>query len=65
MIRIAILLSQNFAMIICGNAAHIIVNGWQNRDRFLGDIDASKNASAFGNARQTFMQDFRVEMIKM
>ena len=47
---------QHFAPIVGGNAAHVVVHGGQNRDRFFGHVDTSKDLGDFRNARQTFGQ---------
>ena len=39
-VRVAIGLGEHFAVIIGRDATHIVVNGWQNRDRVLGDVHA-------------------------
>ena len=62
---IAIGLGQHLAMIIGRDAAHIIVDGRDDRDRILGHVDARKNARAFRNARQPLVQHFGIEMIEM
>jgi hypothetical protein len=58
-------LGEHFAVIIGGDAAHVVMHGWQYWDRLAGDIDASENLGALGNAGQTLMQDFRIEMIEV
>ena len=42
-VRIAILLGQHFTVIISRDAAHIVVNGWQHRDRLFRDVDACED----------------------
>lgn len=56
---------QHFTPIVGGNAAHIVVNRRQNRDRLTRHVDAGENLGAFGNARKTLMQDRRIEVIEM
>ncbi|QTK80385.1 hypothetical protein AT6N2_C2837 [Agrobacterium tumefaciens] len=56
---------QHFTPVVRGNAAHIVVNRRQNRDRLARHVDACKNLRAFGNARKTLMQDRRIEVIEM
>lgn len=50
-------------MIVRRDTAHIIVDGWQNRDRRLGHVNARKDARAFGNTRQTLSKNRRVQVI--
>ena len=64
-VRVATLLGQHFAVIVRGDAAHVVMNRREDRDRFLGDIDACKDARAFGDAGQALVQDLRVEMVEV
>lgn len=64
-LRIGTVGVQHFAPIIRGNAAHIVVNGRQNRDWLAGDVDAGEDLGALGNPRQAFMQHGRIEMVEM
>ena len=56
---------DHFAMHIGRNAAHIVVAGRNERDRFVAHIDAAKNAGDVGDARKPFGQHLLVEMIEM
>ena len=55
-VGIAVLLGQRLAVIIRGNAAHVVVRGRQHRDRLARDIDAGENAGEFRDARQPLVQ---------
>ena len=52
-------------MIIGRDAAHIIVNRRQDRDRLLGHIDPGKDLGGFRNAGQALVQDLWVQMVQM
>ena len=62
---IAILFGQRLAMIIAGDAAHVVMHGRHDRNRICGDIDAGENARQFRNPRQALMQHRRVEMVEV
>ena len=64
-VRIAILLGQHFTVIIGRDAAHIVVNGWQNRDRLFRDVDACEDFRGLGDARQARRQHICAEMLKV
>jgi hypothetical protein len=64
-VGIAVLLDQRLAVIIRGDAAHIVVHGRHDRHRLAGQIDAGENARRFGDARQPFGEDFRIEMVEV
>ncbi len=64
-VRIAARLGQHFAMIVRGDAAHVVVDGRQHRDRFLREVDAGKDLCAFRNAGQALVQDFRIEVVEV
>ena len=64
-IGIAVLLGQNFAVIIGRNAAHIVMDSRNHGDRFLRHIDAGKDARAFRNAGESLVQHLRIEMVEM
>ena len=65
MIGIAVLLAQRLAVIIGGDAAHIVVHRRQDRHRLAGEIDAGEDAGGFGDAGQALGQDFRIEMVEV
>ena len=52
-------------MIVRGDAAHVVVDGRQNRDRLFGDVDAGEDLGRFRDARQPLVQDGRVEVIEV
>ena len=64
-IGVAINLGQDLAVIIGRNAAHIVVDGRQDRDRLLGQIDAGEDAGALGNAGQALVQHLGIEMVEV
>jgi hypothetical protein len=38
---------------------------WQHRDRLFGDINPCKNFGRFGNTRQAFVNNCRIQMFKV
>ena len=58
-------LGQDLAVIVGRDAAHVVVDGRQDRDRLLGHIDAGEDARALGNARQPLVQHLRIEMVEV
>ena len=64
-IGVAVLLGQCLAVIVGGNAAHVVVRGRQHRDRLAGDIDTREDPGQLGDPRQPFMQHRRVEVIEV
>ena len=61
----AIFLGQRFAVIIRGDAAHVVMHGRQYRDRFARHVDVGENARGFTDAGQPLVQHCRVEMIEV
>ena len=58
-------LGQDLAVIVRRDAAHIVVDGRQDRDRSLGHIDAGEDFRALGNARQALVQHGGIEMVEV
>ena len=56
---------DDFAVIIGGDAAHIVMDRWHHRQRLLGQIDTGENFAGFGDAGQPFGQNGRIDMIQM
>jgi hypothetical protein len=56
---------EHFAVIIRGNAAHVVVHGRQDRNRFAPEIDPGEDLGAFGDAGKALVQDFGVQVIQM
>jgi hypothetical protein len=47
------------------HAAHIVVDGRQNRDRFARDIDTGEDLRRLADAGQALMQKLGAEMLQM
>jgi hypothetical protein len=58
-------LVSDLAVIVGRNAAHIVVDGRQDRDRLLGHVDAGEDLGAFGDARQALVQDLRIQVVQV
>ena len=58
-------LGQHFAVIIGGDAAHVVMHRRRDRDRLARDIDAGENPHRFRNARQPLMQHLGIEMVEV
>ena len=56
---------QRLAVIVRGDAAHVVVDRRQHRDRLARQIDAGEDARALGDARQPLVQHLRIEMVEM
>ena len=54
--------SQNFAGVASGDSTHVVVNGREDGDGFLGDVDTGKDCRCFRDAGETFFQDFGREV---
>ena len=64
-VRVAALLGQHLAVIVRRDAAHIVVDGRQHRDRLARHVDAREDLRALRNAGQALVQHLRIEMIEM
>ena len=64
-VGIAILENHHLAMIVGGNAAHVVMHGWQHRRRFLGHIDSGENPGGFGNTGQPLVDHIRTQMLQV
>ena len=64
-VGIATFKRQHLAVVVGGNAAHVVVHGWQDRDRLATQVDAGEDLGAFGDAGQPFVQDLGVQVIQM
>lgn len=53
-------LGHDLAVLVGGNATHVVVNSRAHRDRFLGHVDASEDGSGLGDSRQALVQDLTV-----
>ena len=56
---------DHLAPIVRRDAAHIVVDRRQHRDRLAGDIAAGEDAGRFGNARQPLLDHLGIEMLEM
>ena len=58
-------LGHDLAVIIAGDATHIIVNRRTDRQRLACQVDTCENLAAFGNAGQALCQHFGINMIEV
>ena len=56
---------DDLAVPVRRDAAHVVVDRRQDRDRLLGDIDAGEHLGGLGNARQTLGQHLRIEVVEV
>ena len=56
---------QNLAVIVRGDAAHVVMHRRQDRDRLARHIHAGEDLGQFGNARQPLMQHLGVEVFEV
>ena len=47
--------TDDFAAVVGRNAAHVVVDGRQDRDRLLGDVDIREDLGRLGDAGQAFV----------
>ena len=64
-IGVAVLLRQHLAVIVRRYAAHVVVNRRKDGDRLAAQVDAGEHLGAFGDSRQSFGQNLRIEMVEM
>ena len=64
-VRVVVLGLHHFAVVVAGNAAHVVVHGRLHRDRLLGDIHAGKDARGLGDARQALVDDGGAEVFEV
>ena len=43
----------------------VIMDGWQHRNRFLGDIHAGENCCCFADTGQTLVKDLRRQVAEL
>src|SRR5690606_35182870 len=55
-------LAYDFAVVVGRNAAHVVVDGRDHRDRLLVHVDAGEDAGALGNARQLLVDHARAQV---
>ncbi len=58
-VRVAFLQRHDLAVVVAGDAAHVVVHGRQHRDRLAGHVDAGEDARGLGDARQALVDDVR------
>ena len=56
---------RGYPMMIGGDASHIVMNGGQNGNGFLGNIHTFKNGGRFTNTGQSLGQQIGRQMIQM
>ncbi len=52
-------------MIVRRDAAHVVVDGRQDRDRLLGHVNAGEDLGRFRDARQAGVQDLGIQVIQV
>jgi hypothetical protein len=62
---VAVLLGQRLAVIVGGDAAHVVMHGRHDRDRLAGEVDAGEDARGLRDAGQPLVQHHRIEMIEV
>ncbi len=63
--RIAGIAGHDLAVEITRDAAHIVMHGRGDGQRLAGEVDPGEDFAAFGDARQAFGQDRRIDMVEM
>ena len=65
LVRIATRGHDDLAVIVGGDATHLVVAGGHDRDRFLDRVDVGELAGDFANARQTLFDHVDAEMVEL
>src|SRR5690606_14644554 len=61
-VGVAVAQLHHFAVVVGGDAAHVVVHGRDDRDRLLGHVDAGEDTRALGDAGQLLVDVVRVEV---
>ena len=56
---------DDFAHVIGGDAAHVVVHRRHHRQRLAGEVDTGENLAAFGDPGQPFGQHLGIDVIEM
>ena len=64
-LRIAAPRDDHLAVVVAGDAAHVVVHRRLHRDRRLGDVDAGEDARGLGNARQPLVDDRGTQVLEV
>ena len=64
-VRIAVAQRDDFAVEVRRDAAHVVVDGRDDRQRLAGQVDAREDLRRLGNAGQALVQDLRVDMVEV
>ena len=64
-IRIVRCRVQHLAPVVRGHAAHVVVHGRQDRDRFARQVDAREDARRFRDARKPFRKRLRRQVVQV
>ena len=58
-------MNDHLSLPVGRNAAHVIVDRRQHRDRLLGDVHAGEDVRRLRNARQSFLESCRRQMMQL
>ena len=64
-VRVAVLQRDDLSVVVRGDSAHIVVDGGDHGDRLAGQIDSRESLGGFGDPGQPFVEDLRIEMVKV
>ncbi len=64
-VRVAVLQGDDLAMIVTGDAAHIVMDRRRDGQRLARQIDAGEDLAGLGDAGQAFRQHLGVDMIEV
>ncbi len=64
-VRVAVLQRVDLAVIVRRDAAHVVVDRRQHRDRLAAQVDAGEDLGAFRDAGEALVQDLGIEMVEV
>ena len=59
------ILCNDLTSVLGGNTTHVVVDGGQDGDGLLGDINTSENGGGLGDTRQTLVKDLRRQVAEL
>ena len=64
-VGVTVLRRDDFALVVGGNTAHVVVNGGNDGNGLLGDVHAGENGGGFGNPWKTLRQELRRQVVQV
>jgi hypothetical protein len=64
-IRVALLGVDHLAIVVGGNTPHVVVDGGQDRDGLLCDVNSGKDGGRLGDSRKALLQDLGGQVVQV